>query len=109
LSQPRERREQLRGFASTWGQSVSLASFGQKAFPSPFPRPQAAAIRNKLGAGVAERVAASVAGHKARSIFRRYNIVSEGDLREAAKKIGSAQLPVTPYLSAPAATAIPKT
>jgi hypothetical protein len=54
-------------------------------------------------------VAASVAGHKARSIFRRYNIVSEGDLREAAKKIGSAQLPVTPYLSAPAATAIPKT
>jgi integrase len=48
------------------------------------------AVRALVRAGVPEKIAMTMTGHKTRSVFERYNITSGADLKDAAAKLDKA-------------------
>jgi len=73
----------IKSFGKVWKISCRAAGCPGR-IPHDFRR---TAIRNFVRSGTSENVAMKLSGHKTRSVFDRYDIVSGADLREAARKL----------------------
>ena len=76
----------ITAFGKSWKAACRLAGC-----PGRIPHDlRRTAVRNFVRAGIPERVAMAMTGHKTASVFARYNITSDADLREAAQKMNVA-------------------
>lgn len=79
----RECTDRMKDMRGAWNNSCEKAGLKGKLIHD-FRR---TAARNYVRAGIQQRVAQELLGHQTASIFSRYNIVSDQDLREAPKKV----------------------
>lgn len=73
----------LHDFRKAWDTALENAKL-PKMLRHDFRR---SAVRNLVNRGVPERVAMKCTGHRTRSVFDRYHIVSPADLQEATRKL----------------------
>ena len=87
--------EPLRDFRGAWWGACVRAGLGhftdpenRRGYVGPIPHDlRRTAVRNLERAGVPRSIAMQLTGHKTESVYRRYDIVDEADLREGVEKL----------------------